>query len=359
MGTGLADEAIVGTLDSDQVNEIRNVVPGRTLEIYTSGGEFVVTASPVTPDNFAVARQTTYGSSSVDTASIDGATMYVQRNGQGFREFIYSFSEDAHVSNSISQLSTHLINTPVDIAAVRGTSTTETNYVYLVNTAGDVVVLNTLREQAISAWSGPWTTTNGLFKHVAALDLDTYFIINRTINGTEYSYLEKLDSTTYTDSALVIASHSSATVTGLDHLEGETVRVKLGGAVQADAVVSGGEITLSRTPDAEAVEVGLNFNPTIKTMPVNDGFQDGPTLNREKRIVRCTLNKYQSLGILVNGEVLPDRQLDYDTFDAVPVPNDDTEEIYLNGYSKKAQVTITQVDPVPMTIIGIDLEVSA
>ena len=359
VGTALDDEAIVGTLDTDQVNEIRNVVPGRKLEIYTSGGEFVVPTSPATPSNFSVVRQTKFGSLPIQTASIDGSTLFAQRSGKGFREFLYSFSEDAHVSNSVSQLSTHLINTPVDLDAVAGASGTETNYVYLVNTDGTVVVLNTLREQEIAAWSGPWSTLNGNFKQVGVLDYDTYFIVRRTINGTDYNYVEKLNDSYYTDSGVQIASHSSATVTGLDHLEGETVKVKLGGAVQTDATVSSGSITLSRTPSAEAVEVGLHYAPTITTMPVSDGYQDGPTLNRDKRIVKVVLNRYQSLGIIVNGEKLPDRQLDADTFDAVPSPSDELTEIYLNGWSQNAQVTITQEDPVPMTILGIDLEVSA
>ena len=359
VGTGLADEAIVGALDTDQVNEIRNVVPGRTLEIYTSGGEFVMTASPATPANFAVARQTNYGSAAVKAVSIDGATLFVQRNGQGFREFVFSFGEDAHISSSVSQLSTHLISTPVDIDAVKGTLNTETNYVFLVNTGGDVVVFNTLREQSIAAWSGPWTTASDSFKRVGVLDFDTYFIVERTINSNTINYLEKVDETLYTDSAKYIASHSSATVTGLDHLEGESVRVKIGGAVQANETVSSGSITLDRTPSAESVEVGLDFNPTIKTMPISDGFQDGPTLNREKRVVRCTINRYQSLGILVDGEEIPDRQFGVDDFDTTPDPSDDVTEIYLNGWSKKAQVTITQLDPVPMTILALDLEVSA
>lgn len=359
VGTGLADEAIVATLDTDQVNEIRALQPGRSLEIYTSGGEFVVTSTPAIPADFTVKRQTSYGTANVRTASIDGATLYVQRSGQSFREFVYSFGEDSHVSNSTSQLSTHLINTPVDLDAVRGTTTTDTNYVYLVNTAGDVVVLNTLREQEIAAWSGPWTTLNGLFKRVGVLDTDTYFIVARTVNSVTSNYLEKLDPNFLTDSGVQIASHSSATVTGLDHLEGETVKVKLAGAVQTDAVVSGGSITLERTPSAEAVEVGLGFNPFIKTMPVSDGFQDGPTLNREKRIVRCTLNTYNTLGVHVNGERIPDRQLDFDTFDSVPAAASKTVEIYLHGWTQKAQVEITQVDSVPMTILALDIEVSA
>lgn len=359
VGTGLPDEAIVATLDTDQVNEIRNLVPGRSLEIYTSGGEFIVTSTPSIPETFSVARQTSYGSADVRTTSIDGATLYVQRTGQSFREFIYSFGEDAHVSNSISQLSAHLINTPVDIDAVKGTAVNDTNYVYVVNAAGNVAVLNTLREQNIAAWSGPWTTKNGLFKRVGVLDTETYFVVERTINGSTVNYLERLDDDTYMDAAYYDSSHSSATVTGLSHLEGETVRVKIGGAVQPDTTVASGQITLGRTPSAESIEVGLDFNPTIKTMPVSDAFQDGPTLNRDKRIVKVTINKYLSLGVIINGEELPDRQLDVDTFDAVPQPNSDTEEIYLNGWTTRAQVTVTQNNPVPLTLLALDLEVSS
>lgn len=359
VGTGLPDEAIVAVLDTDQVNEIRAVVPGRQLEIYTSGGEFVVTSTPSIPETFSVARQTSYGMANVRTASIDGATLYVQRNGQSFREFLYSFGEDAHVSNSMSQLSTHLINTPVDLDAARGTATTDTNYVYLVNTSGDVVVLNTLREQQIAAWSGPWTTLNGSFKRVGVLDTEVYFIIERTISGSTVNYLEILDDDYLTDSGKQYVSHSSSIVTGLSHLEGETVKVKINGAMQPDAVVSSGSITLARTPSAELVEVGLGYNPTIKTMPVSDDFQDGPTLNREKRIVRCTINSYLTLGIHVNGERIPDRQLDIDTFDDVPDPSSKTTELYLHGWSQKAQVEITQIDSTPLTVLALDLEVSA
>ena len=75
--------------------------------------------------------------------------------------------------------------------------------------------------------------------------------------------------------------------------------------------------------------------------------------------MRCTINRYQSLGILVDGEEIPDRQFGVDDFDTTPDPSDDVTEIYLNGWSKKAQVTITQLDPVPMTILALDLEVSA
>jgi len=317
----------------------------------------------MTPEGISIRRQTKYGAAKVNVASIDGSTIYVQRNGQGLREMLFSFTEDAYVSNSVSQLSNHLINTPVDLDAIRGTSTEETNYIYVVNTAGDVVVFNTLRDQEIAAWSGPWITSDSggasSFKRVGVLDIETYFAIERSIDGETVTYLEELDTSIYTDCAYAVSSHSSATVTGLDHLEGETVKVLLNSAVQADKTVSGGTITLDRTPDAEPLEIGLEFNPVIKTMPVSDGFADGPTLNRMKRLIKCQLNCYQTLGVLINGERIPDRVFGEDDFDSVPQPDDNLRELYLLGWDETAQVTITQDQPVPMTILAADLEVEA
>ena len=358
LGTSLPDESIQVTLDTDQVNEIRHLNPGRKLEIVTSGGEFVVPGAPMTPEDISIRRQTSFGASQVPIASVDGSTIYVQRNGQGLREMLFSFTEDAYVSNSISQLSSHLINTPVDIDAIRGTTTEETNYVYVINTAGDVVVFNTLREQEIAAWSGPWTTTDSTadssFKRVGVVDTDSFFVVERQINGSSVSYLEKLNPDIYMDSAYSVSSHSSATVTGLDHLEGELVQIKLNGAVQTSQTVSSGAITLTRTPSSESVEVGLAFNPTIKTMPISSQFADGQTRNKMKRIVKVMLNCYETLGVIVNGERIADRTFGVDNFNDVPMADDETREIYLLGWDYDPTITITQDEPVPLTVLAID-----
>ena len=356
LGTSQPDESIHVNLDTDQVNEIRHINPGRKLEIITSGGEFVVPESPMTPEAISIRRQTKFGALPVNVASIDGSTIYVQRNGRGLREFLFSFTEDAYVSNSVTQLSSHLIDSPVDMDATAGTLNEETNYIYVVNQSGNVVVFNTLREQEIAAWSGPWTT-EGMFKRVGVLDTTTYFAVERTINNKSVTYLEKLNANAYTDSASLGDGLFSATISGLGHLEGESVRVKADLAIQSNKTVSSGSITLSQS--TESYEVGLNFNPLIKTMPVSDGFADGPTLNKLKRIIKCQANCYQTLGVHINGERVPDRTFGVETFDEVAVADNDTRELYLLGWTEEAQVEITQVDPVPMTILAADLEVQA
>ncbi|MCK5919695.1 MAG: hypothetical protein KAG66_02060 [Methylococcales bacterium] len=356
LGTSLADESIYITLDTDQVNAVTAVYAGRHLQVFTTGGEFYMPDSPLTPEKSAVKRQTRYGSSSIRPVMIDGATLYLDRTGKAVREFVYTYSEDAYTSSSTSILASHLLNTPLDMDVSRGTSKDSANYIYIVNLDGTVAVYNTLRGHEVSGWT-QWVT-DGVVESVAVVVDEVYFAVKRTINGSTVYYLEATDPDRYTDSCkLVTNSPASATVSGLAHLNGEVCRVKADGSVMPNATVASGSITLSRT--ASSIEVGLDYEVKVKTMPLNIDFQNGPILTRKKRIIRVIVNLYQSLGIYVDGTLLPDRTLGENVLDTTPTPYTGLKEVFMLGWTDLAQIEITQVDPVPMLLIGLSLEVEA
>ncbi len=355
-GTGLDDQGIDVTLDTDQVNAITAVFSGRHLQVFTTGGEFFLPDSPITPAKSAVKRQTLFGSGNVPPKSIDGATFYLDRTGKALREFLFTYTEDAYTSGTVSLLASHLLTSPVDMDALRGTSDDDANYMYIVNSDGTVAVFNTLRAQEVGGWT-KWTT-NGTVESVATVVEEVYFLVKRNINGSDVRHLEKLDSNTYTDAnKLQTLSPASATVTGLAHLNGEECRVRADSSVMDNATPASGSITLSRT--ATTVEVGLDYDTTIKTMPMNMDFQDGPTLTRKKRVVRVIADLYESLGVYVNGAYLADRSFGTGILDGTPAPFTGIKEKYLLGWDDLAQVTITQQDPVPMTVLGLAVEVEA
>lgn len=358
IGTGLDDEAIDVTLDTDQVNAITAVYSGRHLQVFTTGGEFMMPDSPITPEKSSVKRQTLFGSSAVPPKSIDGATIYIDRTGKSVREFLYTYTEEAYSSGTVSLLASHILNSPVDMDVLRGTNTDDSNYVYIVNSDGTIAVFNTLRSQEVGGWT-KWVT-NGEVESIATVVNEVYMIVKRTINGVTKRYLEEIDSSTtsYTDChVLATLSPAGDTVTGLGHLNGEECRVRADDAVMANATPSSGSITLNR--DATTVEVGLDYTTTIKTMPLNQDFQDGPTLTRKKRIVKATLDTYEASGIFVNGHRLPDRQFGTGILDDVPDAFTGIREVHLLGWTRLAQVTITQQDPLPMTVMALALEVEA
>jgi hypothetical protein len=61
-GTGLDNEGIEFGLFSDQINAIKAVFSGRHLQVFTSGAEWIVTGTPLTPTNIQLIRQTRIGS---------------------------------------------------------------------------------------------------------------------------------------------------------------------------------------------------------------------------------------------------------------------------------------------------------
>lgn len=87
---GLDDEAIEFAILSDQVNAIRAVFSGRHLQVFTSGADFMVTGDPLTTANMKLKRQTRTGSPTghyIPPRDVDGATLFVARNGRKLREF--------------------------------------------------------------------------------------------------------------------------------------------------------------------------------------------------------------------------------------------------------------------------------
>jgi len=354
-GSGLDDQAIIATMDTDQVNAISAIKSGRHLQIFTSGGEFIEDSAILTPSTVTLKNQTQHGSIGLDPIAIDGATIFVERRGKAVREYLYNFGEDGYTASPISLLAPHLINSPVDIAARKGTASDDANLVYVVNTDGTMAVLNTLRSEGVAGWA-EWVTAGEILSVVSVVD-EVYFLVKRVINSVTKYYLEQSVEGTYTDCNIAKTQSSSATITGLSHLNGESCRVKADGAVMADATPSGGSITMARA--GVDVEVGLNFDPTGTTMPLNVNLASGPSLMREKRPFHVQLDLYQSLGIIVEGKRLPDRTMAGPLPD-IPDPYTGMKEVWLNGWSHVADITITQTDPLPMYVraVSVDVEVS-
>src|SRR5690606_34316099 len=117
LGTGLDDEAIEFAILSDQVNAIRGIFSGRHLQVFTSGAEWMVTGDPLTPKTVQLSRQTRVGSRVdryIPPITVDGATMFIARNGQEIREFLYTDLEQAYQATDMALLSRHILGRPVD-----------------------------------------------------------------------------------------------------------------------------------------------------------------------------------------------------------------------------------------------------
>lgn len=348
------DESIEATLDTDQVNAIEAIFSNRSLQIFTSGGEFFVSqarGAPITPSNIAVSPQTNLGSKRLRPVSIDGVTLFVQRTGKVINQFVFVNEFQSNQTASVSSLAPHLIKNPIKMAASRGTETTDANYIYILNADGSLTVFNTLTAEGIQAFT---TWSSGLIKSIAVVSDRLFLLVERVVNSSTVFYIETESLTALTDSAIISNVGGSDTITGLGHLEGETVDVKADGSFQGEFVVSGGQITITR--DAQVIEAGLTYKPLIKTMPLNMGLENGPNAADKKRILRAAIQLFESNGIIVNGQRLADKTIGINQFDA-PTPQTGFKRITLHGWSIEADIEITQNTPFNMTILSIGMEI--
>ena len=350
-GKARDDEGIDVTLDTDQVNAITAVFSNRTLQVFTTGAEFSVNSSPITPTNIAVLPQTSYGTKKVRPLTVDGLTLFVQRTGKSLRNFFFVDEAKSYNSSSVSVLASHLINNPIEMAVSRGTSEVDANYVYIVNDDGSMAVYNTLASEDVQGFT-EWVTNGEVISATVVDDL-LYMYVKRTIGGVDTYFLERENTLITTDSS--ISATSTDTITGLTHLEGETIDVVADNAYMGEFVVSGGQVTINR--QAESLFGGLNFTPILQTMPLNTPLQNGPNAALPKRIVRAGVELFESNGVLVNGQRIADKTMGVDVFES-PEPKTGLERIFLQGWSVEAALTITQDEPMPMQILAVYMEVS-
>lgn len=349
-------DAINATIDSDEVNAINGIQSGRTLQLFTTGGEYSIPKSsllePITPKNVSFLRQTRHGSPNIRPVSVDGATLFY--DGKDFREFIFNDVEQSYIAPSVNLLATHILSNVVDADLRRSTSASNANYVYAVNGDGTVSVLNTLRSQNVTAWV-KWTT-NGLFKDVCVVGDEVYFIVERTINGATVSYIEKIDETLRLDSAKKQTSGSPTTSwSNLAHLNGETVSAFGDDFVIPDAAISGGSTTTTKAHSS--AEFGIEFLCSIKTMPFAGVFFGESIVSKRIRLVNAYLRVADTRNILVNGYRAPLIKIN-DAFATTPQLVDDFVKIDLGGYDRFGQVTITQDEPTEFKVYGLVLEVA-
>jgi hypothetical protein len=357
-GVGADDDGIDITLDTDQVNAIHHIVSSRHLQIFTSGGEFYIPESPITPSNVRVPRQTRFGVlKNVAPITADGATMFIQRNGKQVREFNFTYTEASYVSSEVNLLAPHITNAPVAMASQTGDVNNEGNYIYVVNGDGTVGVFISNRAEKVMAWTK--FVTDGTILDVAVVEDLIYFYVRRVVgSGDNAEFIEVLDPLYHTDNSIKIniGSTLTKTVSGLTHLNGISCRVRNNSYLLPDATPSSGVITLA-IADFNLIEVGRNFDSTIKTMPANVNMPTGTNATKKKKISRVSLQLYESLGGEINNKKIPYVRLGQQNLaNNPPAPFTGIKTLPLLGYTKTAQVTVTQTDPLDFTLLGLTIE---
>ena len=376
-GTIADDDAIIYTIASNQVNAIRFLSATRTLIVGTVGGEFSVSGGgsddPVTPTNILIKKQSNHGCANIDAIPVGNVTLFLQRAKRKIRELAYNFDVDGYVAPDMTILAEHISETGINEMSYQQ----EPNQIiWAVREDGKLVGLTYQREQQVVAWhqhifGGAFSTGNAVCETVATIptndkEYQTWIIVKRTINGVTRRYVEYLnqfdftetDNTTFNflDSQLAYSGSATTTITGLDHLEGQTVSVLANGSTHPDRTVSGGSITLARS--STKVKVGLPYTSILQTMRIDAGSQNGTSQAKTKRIYNITVRLYESIGVevgpnLSNMEAIPFRSSAQLMDTAIPVYTGDKEVEFRGNYETDGYIYVRQTQPLPLTVLSL------
>ena len=361
IGTALDDESVEATINTSQLNSIHFLQSGVDLQIFTTGGEFVVQQSgsdPITPSNFLIKPQSRIGSKSgVPIEDLNGATIFVQRQGKSLISFQFSDTTASYGSAPLSVFSSHLLKGPSDLAIRRASSTDETDRLFIVNDDdGSMTVYSILASQNVIAPSK--FTTNGLFKAVGVEVDKTFVIVKRNVAGANNYYLERFDGTLTTDSAVTGTTGSNV---ALQHLANKGVKVIRDGVVESDKLVPSVSpyTVVFDSAATSSFEVGLSYDVTVKTMPAEPRLAGGSVQGVKKRIIQIDALVFETQNMTINGKEIPFRNFGESVLD-IPVQEftgTKTAHGFL-GFSSTGQITISQSVPLKMTLLGLEYRLS-
>ena len=371
-----ADDALTYTIGSNQVNVIRYLTSSRVLIVGTSGGEFAVSASgaaePLSPTNAQIKRQANYGSANIQPIQVGNVTMFVQRASRKVRELVYNFDSDSYQAPDLTVLAEHITDSGITEMAFQQEPD---NIVWCVLNDGRFVGMTYRREENVVGWhehiiGGSFGSGDAVVESVAVIpgDLnedDVYIVVKRTINGATARYVETFSSfdfgtdvkdAFFVDSGLTYSGSAATTISGLDHLEGESVSILADGATHPNKTVSSGSVTLDRS--TTKAHIGLGFNSTLQTMRVDAGGTEGTAQGKIKRIHDVTLRLFRTVGIQVGSsesevDRIPFRSSADAMGSALSMFTGDKELEFRGGFDNDGFIVVKQNQPLPTTVLAI------
>lgn len=374
------DDRVAFKIAAREVDAIRHLVPMNNLLALTSSAEWRISAGSadaVTPTNISAKPQSYVGASNVQPVVVNNTAIFCGARGGHLFELGYNWQAQGYATGDLSLRNADLF----EYKAVKDLAYAKAPYpiVWAISSDGSLLGMTYIPEQQIGAWHRH-TTQNGSFESICTMaeyaeqDMP-YLVVKRTLGGTQRRCIERLlwrKVSAEVEGGQIQYSHfldcgissdygyPSGVITGLNHLEGETVHILVDGIVEPPQVVSGGAVRVDRP--VVVASVGLPIEARIRTLPVAIGGDASLGQGRVKNVNKVWLRVYRSSGIKA-GQSLSDlheyRQRTTEVYGAPPNLVSDEIEIPIDADWAQGggQVYAVQDQPLPLTVLGITAEV--
>ena len=383
-GTVSDDNAITVTISDDRVNSIIWFSSGQRLAIGTNSAEFTLGASTsgstVTPTDILVQRQTTHGSANLRAIRIGPVVLFCQRQAKRLREFSFSFQLDQFNAPDLTILADH----------VTGTGLVDIDYqqepysiLWGVRQDGTLVGMTYERDQEVVGWHrhvlGGVSDASGTQAQVESLRVipgsgqdELWMIVKRYINGQTVRFVEYMtydfdpnrnagdtkETAFFVDAGLTYDGSSTSTLSGLSHLEGESVQILGNGAVLPNRTVSSGAVTPSVS--VTKASIGLSFTSRVRLLRPEAGAADGTAQGKQKRVHEAVVRLYESLGLRYGSDVsdlytLPFREGSVASGSSPELFTGDKVLPLAQSWGLDGRIYLEQDQPLPMNIVAVIL----
>lgn len=388
-GTVEDDDALDYTISADDVQSIIWMSPGQdTLVIGTASGEWTPSSqgAVLTPSDITVRQQTTHGSASSQPVRVDHTTLFVQKAKRKIREFVFDFAVNGYRSEDMTRLAEHITFgglVEMDYAEEPN------SIVWSARADGQLLSMTFRREEDVvgwtrhilggsfaggdpvveSVWVIPGANGAGQVQSSESRD-EVWMIVKRTINGATKRYVEVLErdfefghdqkDAYYADAIITYDSTPTTAISGLSHLEGQTVKVLADGYIHPDCVVASGAITLEAA--ASVVQIGLGFTHRAKTLKLEAGTAAGTAVGKTGQIFGITFCLVNSLTLTFGPDEDNLTSVDFrevaDAMDtAVPLFTGEYFAEFDDDWKSDSRIFIVSDDPVPFMLAAMAPEI--
>ncbi|WP_289036005.1 hypothetical protein [uncultured Roseibium sp.] len=326
-----SDAVSVGIL-SGQVNRIKWLVDDSDLLVGTTRAVRQIGKAteqdPYGPENVDQKPSTNFGANGIQPIKIGSVVLYFGRYGTDMRELVYDIGSNGRVSQSVSEVQSHLFRPGMAGACYQQYPS---SIIWGWDVNGRSLGFTYEREQEVYGMQRH--EFGGVVECMASLSGsgfdEVWTIVRREINGETRRYIEIMQAP-FVDQDIADAWHLDCavryegeevnSVSGLEHLEGEAVILYADGSDYPTTVESG-EVSLPNGRKASKILVGLDVTARAKTLspPVNS--QDGSSLGRKISVDVTHVSVFQTgtLRMGSDGTYL-DEQIRYEAGDAYGAP---------------------------------------
>ena len=177
-------------------------------------------------------------------------------------------------------------------------------------------------------------------------------------DDTNKYILCEFDSSFNTDMAKTYSGSNGVFSVSSDFSNGAVLDVVSGTHYLGQFTVASGNIDVSAVDNSlSSVEIGFQFNVTLKTNPIDTVAGNGPITGEPRSMNKVILDLSNTLSVSVNDKNLIIRQVT-DDLSQPRVAVTGKKEFRLLGYSKDPQVIVSQSAPLSLQVNSLIAEVT-